>query len=430
MKPTVWKLRGGVLATLAGVALFGMGCDPPALPPPEPDRVLTDLTAAEVRGLHQVLRAIKNDTANGSQVTKDITPNGHLVRVIVSLAGALNPCPAVANDAYLESWVCDTTVTGVFKLKRKFSDVTEVDGGNVTLDNDATGDKIKFEEDVKYLWDAPSKQLTVSVRYPADLNLKNHIRTWGLYNMAGLTQTSITTSTSSHSADASFSLPTPFTFGLSASVTKNQLAKTSLVHVIIAGNPYWADRGMFQFKRDYNETFFSLGMDWMTNALADFNENVLQFNATCSGSRSDNVSISGKAESSGINGGTKMSGTVKDGHTETVTCSSKAETLAAHLHFQAANALACGTAVCPGATVGERLRSYIHFENLLNGTCRRNYYAAFTAAVNWQMSLVASNGQDGAGFDLGSSTSVWDQASGTSYSDNYSCDATLGPPTG
>ena len=401
MNATALKLRGAALAALAGVALFGMGCDPPALPPPGPDRVYANLSQGEIKGLHRTLRAIKNDVndptdpSDDSIVSKDLDINGHLVRAILSLHGPSNPCPAT-NDAYLQTWSCYTTVTGVFRLKNKFHDEgAGVNGGNVQFDQDAAGDKIKFTEQVIYFWDAGNHLLTVAVRYPASAAV-NFQRNWGLYSVKGKTNTTITTSSSSESVDLSYSYP--FTLGLSGSVDKTQFQRTSFVRVRVAGQPYWADQGLFEYKREaFGESDFVFGMDWLTNALVDLNTQVTQFTAECGSSFKHSGSVSAKLENSSITGGTngtKFSAAIKYAQMSKAECKAWADTLAAHLHYQAANAFACGAgAACPGETVGERFRSYIRVIDLFNGNCRRLYNVGFTAAVNWNLSLVASNGQ-------------------------------------
>lgn len=408
------------MTVTAATLMLGMiisGCDEPALPTTDialnPDALLSNLTHGEVKGLHRMLRDIKTS----GDIMKDRTPSGHVIRAITSV----DTCPQV-DDAWTDPWVCYTTLTGVFRLKNRTQTSTGVNGGNVTITADAAGDLVKYEEQVVYQWTPGVNQLRVSIRYPAS-SAVNDTRNWGVYNMKGVSATSITTQSASDSFGLNVS--TAGSLGLSVSVDKTTFASTSKVRVTIAGNPYWANEGMFEFKREpFGESRFTVGMDWLTNALADYNEQVIQDFAQCNGQYKHTGSFTVAQEKSNLANST-VKGAVGYTSGQTVTCKSSSQALAAHLHFRAQNAFAlCDANLlnCPGGSepVGERFRANYKVQDLLNGNCKRFYDVGFWAAVSWNMSLVASNGQNGGGFDLGSGVSLQDLTDPT-YPETFAC---------
>jgi hypothetical protein len=295
-----------------------------------------------------------------------------------------------------------------------------VNGGQVQYEDDANGDKVKFNQQIIYWWNAPAKRLTVAIRYPAS-GAVNFTRTWGRYNMKGRTNTKITTSTSNQ--DVSLNYSYPFSFGLGGSVEKTENVRTSFVRVNLANQPYWADQGIFDFRREaFGESYFRFGMDWLTKAYVNLATTVVQHTAECGSSYRHSANVNANVQNNNINGGTGMSAAIKYAGMSKTECKTMSDTLAGQLYFQASNAFACGEgAACPGEAVGERFRSYIRVRTMGWPNCQRLYNVGFTAAVNWRMNLVASNGQTGAGFDLGSGTTVWNVLSNPAHTDQFQC---------
>ena len=406
---------------LLGIALISSaigttGCEGPAIPkaPYPPDQVISSLTRGEVKGLYQVFRDFRT---NGERV-KEITPNGHLVRVVTSVAATPGNCPLLGGHPYDSSWVCEADVGGVFQLKNKFhKDGAGVNGGNVEFEFKASGDRIRLNEHVIYAWNAPAHALTVNVSYPG-LPGMNFTRNWGNYNMKGTSTTKITTE--STNGDVGFSLGSPDLL-FSGSVTKVNHSKSDFVRILLDHNPYWANEGIVEFARNgFGTTTFGLGMDWLTDALTTYQGTVVAHASECSGQSKHSGSFQAKYTSPTV-ATDSLSAAIKLGTGSEVECHAWSETLAANLYFRATNATTCSGPVNCSEAVGERFRSYVRVRDLGTGNCTRQFDAALTAAVNWNLQLETSGGTLVTSFDLGSSTSVWGAASTASFANTYTC---------
>jgi hypothetical protein len=400
-------------AVLLSAAALVTGCEEPAIPraPYPPDRIISGLTRPEVKGLYEVLRDFRH---NGERI-KEITPNGHLVRVRMSVPS----CPAGAGHPYDRTWMCEASVTGIFQLRNKFHRDTGVNGGNVEIEFNAAGDRIKLTETVRYLWDADNRTLRVGISYPGSSRL-NFTRNWGAYNMKGTSTSKITTESANESVGFNLSSGPALLF--SGSVEKTQAVRTSFFRVLLDGNPYWANEGLFEFTRDpFGVTTFGVGMDWFTDALVHYTETVTLHSAECNGMHKHSGSFDLKYLNQNVANATVKTA-MQLGSSSQVSCRAWGDSMAAQLYFRASNANGCTDPQhCGPDAVGERFRSYVRIRDLHNGSCKRQYDAAFTAAVNWNLQLQTSGGQVVTGFDLGSSTSVWDQPSSPSFETVWAC---------
>lgn len=406
------------VALIAG-ALGVVGCDSAAVPKPPypPDQVISDLSRGEVKGLYQVLRDFK---LNGERV-KEITPNGHLVRVVTEVPATVGNCPVINTHPYDTSWVCQAMVRGVFQLKNKFHKAgAGVNGGNVEFDFNAAGDRIILKQQVTYAWNAPAHALTVFVTYPG-LSGRNFTRNWGNYNMKGTSTRKVTTQ--STNGDVSFGIFASGGVGalFSGSVSKVDHMRSDFVRVLLDQNPYWANEGILEFARDgFGTTTFGLGMDWLTDALATYKGTVVAQASECNGKSLHTGSFQAKYLNQNV-ANANLSLAINLGSGNEAECHAWGETLASNLYFRATNAASCSSPTnCPEA-VGERFRTYVRVRNLGNGTCTRQFDAAMTAAVNWNLQLETSGGQLVTSFDLGSSTSIWGATSSPSFADSYPC---------
>jgi hypothetical protein len=411
------KQQASIKATLAIAVVLsaglGAGCGGPAIPPPPypPDQLVSNLTRAEVKGLYDTLRDFRE---NGERV-KEITPNGHVIRARMSMLS----CPVGNGHPYDRTWTCTAQLVGVFRLKNKFHRDTGVNGGNVAIEFNAAGDNLLLKEMVTYHWDHVARTLTVNVSYPAMPN-QNFTRNWGTYKMKGVSSNKIRTESSNASGGFSFSSGPALLF--EASVEKTEAAKSSFLRVILDKNPYWANQGIVEFRRNgFGETTFALGMDWFTDALVDYAETVTQHSAECNGSYKHSGSFGLKYLNPNV-AGASVSGAIKGATGSEVACRAWADAVAARLQFRATNASTCSSVgACAGEPVGERFRTYVRITNLHNGNCRRQYDAAFTAAVDWLLRLQTVGGVVVTGFDLGSSSTVWGTLSSPSFETTYPC---------
>ena len=144
----------------------------------------------------------------------------------------------------------------------------------------------------------------------------------------------------------------------------------------------------------------------------DYVELVNVSSAVCRGQSEHSGSFSFNYLNSGV-ATSSVSGAIGFTSGSTAACRTWSDSLAARLRFVATNAR--------DGLVGEQFRSQIRVRDRHNGTCLRQYDAAFTAAVNWGLQLTTSGGQTVSGFDLGSSTAIWNQPSAPSFAAVYPC---------
>src|SRR5207244_5441789 len=194
----------------------------------------------------------------------------------------------------------------------------------------------------------------------------NFTRNWGRYSIRGTSTSQIRTESANESAGFGFD-----SGGVSfdASVEKTSFAKLAFVRVLLDGNPYWANEGIVEVKRDgAGTTTFGTGMDWFMNALVDYVEIVDVSSAECHGQSKHSGNFGFNFLNSGV-ASSSVSGAIGFASGSTAACRTWSDSLAARLRFVAANAR--------DGLVGEQFRSQIRVRHRHNGTCLRQYDAAF-----------------------------------------------------
>ena len=399
---------------LAGAARGDSGCDP-AVPNPGPDQVLTNLRSWEVDAFYRTLWALRTYYYNHNRTgwrRKLDNMSGQYIDTRTAVKSCTN---LGGNNAWTNSWICLSDVTGTFKLKNKIEDRLRADGGGVTTIHEADGDAVQFTQSVGYLWDAPSQSLTVYVRYPASTVAQNHQRTWGTYSMTALSRTRVRSSASEGSSGLTLN-----PFGVSLGASKTEDTVDSIVRATVTGNPYWADTGIVVYRRDFDaDSYLALENHWLTNAYANLTTRVDQNTAECGTSSKFTADLKayGLVDSSqfgsGLSFGPNTQGSnaaIQFAGTDSTTCSASSEPFVAQLTFIAANGFGeCCNPDQFGATgnsVGQRFVAKLHAVNHLDGKCRRSYEVGFVARVNWYLRFRAGSGDETLDFDIPSESAA------------------------
>src|SRR5262249_12623427 len=143
-----------------------------------------------------------------------------------------------------------------------------------------------------------------------------------------------------------FGIPLDFGAGLSlnGSVTRDSAVNRSIVRTVLSGNPYWSQRNLFWFGTPTPASVtFQLGMDWSTNAYAQYDEHLDITDLACAQTHTFKGSAKGNllTYKTGSQGQTIVS--IEAGSHESTRCSAATRSLAASVLWRASplQALEC-----------------------------------------------------------------------------------------
>ena len=360
--------------TIAAITICGLmfGTTADATP-------FTGLEDHEVIGLHKVLRKFRVKGA----VSKEVNGGGSLVRTRFNVTG----CPKMP-DAFAESWSCFASIRSTFRIKGKYHQGVSVLGGAAQVISSADGDKMIFEEQVEYAWDAEDQLLHVLVTYASPAT--GVVKRWGTYNVRARTAQKITTQTNKFDANASLK---DDVFDLGFNLTKTESRKTAKMRITIEGSPWYGETGHFTLQRlpFSNETVFITQMDWLTDAEIDYEEEAPVVTTSCSGSFTANGTANFNFQTE--------SGSITAGSAETVDCRITSEALTAKVHWRAKPSF---TDNDPDG-VGQATFNRIVVRKLSASHRTAHYQAGFNSLINWSLDVETANGVTlGGGFEVSS----------------------------
>ena len=356
---------------------------------------VTDLEEYQVVGLHKVLRKFKKSGA----ISREISPSGALVRTRFTVTG----CPKL-TDPFNESWSCYAEVKGTFRIKSKYHQSSNVSGGSAQIVSGANGDKMSFEERVEYAWDATDQELTVFVTYGSTAS--GVVKRWGGFNVRGKTVHKVTTETKDFDASGTFG----DLFSLGVDVTKTEAKKTARLKFLASNLPWTGTTGPFHVSRQpgSNEIVFATEMNWLTDSMIDYTEEVPVTTTSCNNSVNYDVDFN-QLESGG---------SITASQDEGVDCRTTSESLTARIKWLAKPAFEEQGG--QQNEVGQRAYNRIVVQKLSTDNYKAFYQASFDSLVSWSLDVETDTGATlGGGFEVGSNHQISGEIKGPVYSISY-----------